>query len=58
MARVSTQQRTENAAYVRVLLRRKQPAFSEALELALMLAELEQTCLKCRIRALRQAEPG
>jgi hypothetical protein len=46
VARVITQQSAENAAYVRGLLRRKQPAFSEALELALTLAEL--TCLKCR----------
>lgn len=41
MARVVTRQSTENMEYVRSLLNRKQPGFSAALELALMLAELE-----------------
>jgi len=43
MTRVITQQSVENMTYVRRLLREKQPVFSEALELALMLAELELT---------------
>jgi WhiB family transcriptional regulator, redox-sensing transcriptional regulator len=43
MARVITQQSAENMAYVRRLLGEKQPGFSAALELALMLAELELT---------------
>ena len=43
MTRVITQQSAENTAYVRGLLREKQPGFSAALELALMLAELELT---------------
>ena len=34
-------QSTENMAYVRRLLREKQPGFSAALELAVMLAERE-----------------
>jgi len=41
MTRVTTQQSTENMEYVRRLLHRKQPGFSAALELALVLAELE-----------------
>ena len=41
MTRVITQQSAENMAYVRRLLGEKQPGFSAALELALMLAELE-----------------
>jgi len=41
MTRVITQQSAENMAYVRRLLREKQPGFSAALELALVLAELE-----------------
>ena len=43
MTRVITQQSAENMAYVRRLLGEKQPGFSTALELALMLAELELT---------------
>jgi hypothetical protein len=43
MTRVITRQSAENMAYVRRLLREKQPGFSAALELALMLAELELT---------------
>jgi hypothetical protein len=43
MTRVITQQSAENMAYVRRLLGEKQPGFSAALELALMLAELELT---------------
>ena len=41
MTRVITQQSTENMEYVRRLLQEKQPGFSAALELALVLAELE-----------------
>jgi hypothetical protein len=41
MAKLITQQGTENMAYVRRLLRQKQPGFSAALEFALVLAELE-----------------
>jgi hypothetical protein len=41
MTRVITRQSTENMEYVRRLLNQKQPGFSAALELALMLAELE-----------------
>lgn len=41
MTRVITQQSMENMEYVRVLLQEKQPGFSAALELALVLAELE-----------------
>jgi hypothetical protein len=36
---VITQQRTENMEYVRRLLRQKQPGFSAALELAVILME-------------------
>lgn len=36
---VITQQRTENMEYVRRLLRQKQPGFSVALELAVILVE-------------------
>ena len=43
MTRVITQQSAENMAYVRRLLGEKQPEFSTALELALMLAEMELT---------------
>jgi hypothetical protein len=43
MTRVITQQSAENLAYVRRLLGEKQPGLSDALELALMLAELELT---------------
>jgi hypothetical protein len=39
MEMVITQQRTENMEYVRGLLRRKQPGFSVALELAVILVE-------------------
>jgi hypothetical protein len=39
--RVITQQSTENMEYVRRLLHEKQPGFSAALELALVLGELE-----------------
>jgi len=42
MTRVA-QQSTENMEYVRRLLSQKHPGFSAALELALMLAELELT---------------
>jgi hypothetical protein len=38
---VVTRQSTENMEYVRRLLREKQPEFSAAPELAVMLAELE-----------------
>jgi hypothetical protein len=38
-----TRQNTENMEYVRRLLREKQPGFSAALELAVMLAERELT---------------
>ena len=41
MAKLITQQGTENMEYVRSLLRQEQPEFSAALELALLLAELE-----------------
>ena len=41
MTRVITQQSTENMEYVRKLLQEKQPGFSAALELALVLLELE-----------------
>jgi hypothetical protein len=41
MTPVITRQSAENMAYVRGLLRRKQPGFSAALELALALAEIE-----------------
>ena len=41
MTRVITQQSTENMEHVRGLLNQKQPGFSAALELALVLAELE-----------------
>ena len=47
MIKVITQQSAENMAYVRRLLREKQPEFSAALELALMLAELELTSADC-----------
>jgi hypothetical protein len=40
MAKLITQQGTENMAYVRRLLRQKQPGFSAALEFALV-PELE-----------------
>jgi hypothetical protein len=43
MTRVITQQSAENIAYVRRLFREKQPGFSAALELALMISELELT---------------
>lgn len=43
MTRVITQQSAENMAYVRRLLRQKQPVFSAALELAVVLAALELT---------------
>ena len=43
MTRAITQQSAANMAYVRRLLGEKQPGFSAALELALMLAELELT---------------
>lgn len=51
MTRVITQQSTENMAYVRRLLCEKQPGFAAALELALVLTELE-LCghLRCRPR--------
>jgi hypothetical protein len=39
MEMVITQQRTENMEYVRRLLRQKQPGFSVALELAVILVE-------------------
>lgn len=41
MTRVMTRRSTENMEYVRRLLHQKQPGFSAALELALVLAELE-----------------
>jgi hypothetical protein len=44
MTTVITRQSAENMAYVRTLLRRNQPGFSAALELALMMAELELAC--------------
>jgi hypothetical protein len=39
METVISEQSTENMAYVRRLLRQKQPGFSAALELAVLLAE-------------------
>ena len=39
MHMVITQQRTENMEYVRRLLRQKQPGYSVALELAVILVE-------------------
>jgi hypothetical protein len=39
MEMIITQQRTENMEYVRRLLRQKQPGFSVALELAVILVE-------------------
>ena len=47
ITKVITRQSAENMAYVRRLLREKQPGFSAALELALMLAELELTPADC-----------
>jgi hypothetical protein len=44
---VVTDRRTENMAYVRRLLRQKQPAFSAALELAVLLAEQELGRPRC-----------
>jgi hypothetical protein len=41
METVMIQQSTENAEYVRRLLAKKQPGFSAALELAVILAEQE-----------------
>jgi hypothetical protein len=41
MTRATTRQSTENMKYVRRLLNREQPGFSAALELALVLAEVE-----------------
>lgn len=41
MPKLITRQGRENMEYVRSLLRQKQPGFSAALELALVLAELE-----------------
>jgi hypothetical protein len=43
MRRIITPQSRENMAYVRRLLRLRQPGFSAALELALVLAEVELT---------------
>jgi hypothetical protein len=43
MKTVSTEQSTQNMEYVRRLLRQKQPGFSAALELAVILAERELT---------------
>jgi hypothetical protein len=43
MTRVITRQSAENMAYVRKLLREKEPGLSAALELGLILAELELT---------------
>ena len=43
METVSTEQSTQNMEYVRRLLRQKQPGFSTALELAVILAERELT---------------
>ena len=42
METVITDQSRENAAYVRRLLRQKQPGFSAMLELAVLLAEQRQ----------------
>lgn len=47
METVITEQSTQNRAYVRRLLRQKQPGFSAALELAVLLAELELDRQKC-----------
>jgi hypothetical protein len=41
METVATERSTENMAYVRRLLRQNEPDFSVALELAVLLAELE-----------------
>lgn len=46
MEAVINEQSTKNIAYVRSLLRQKQPGFSAALELAVLLAELEQAPLE------------
>jgi hypothetical protein len=46
MTRASTEQSAENMAYVRALFRRRQPEWAAALEVALMMAELELTCLE------------
>ena len=43
MHMVITQQRTENMEYVRRLLRQKQPGYSVALELAVILVERQLT---------------
>lgn len=43
MTRMITPQSRENMAYVRRLLRLRQPGFSAALDLALVLAEVELT---------------
>jgi len=47
METVITEQSKQNRAYVRRLLRQKQPGFSAALELAVLLAELELDRQKC-----------
>jgi hypothetical protein len=53
METVITQQRRQNTAYVRRLLRQKQPGLAAALELAVLLAELGQASpeLPCYISA-------
>ncbi len=48
METVATERSTENMAYVRRLLRQNQPDFSMALELAVLLAELELDQRRCR----------
>jgi hypothetical protein len=45
MRAVITEHSTDNMAYVRRLLRQKQPGFSAALELAVLLAEWEEASL-------------
>jgi hypothetical protein len=45
----SREQSAENMAYVRRLLRHKEPGFSEALELAVVLAALELTTPEIRL---------
>ena len=53
MIRMITPQSRENMAYVRRLLRLREPGFSAALDLALVLAEVELTFpeMPCETRA-------
>jgi hypothetical protein len=56
MEMVITQQRTENREYVRRLLRQKQPGFSAALELAVLLVD-RQLRPPDMLRHIRDDEP-